>query len=77
MKLNQFFLLIQLTYQAAVELNMTGKHNIIHPWILVECVDTNKEVLYRTFHSQIIPLKEYNGHKIQVCGKIKPNAVII
>ncbi len=68
----------EVKYLPPVEIEIGREIKIEHEWILVECTSKNKEqVLYRNFHSQIIPKEEFYGTKIQNSGPDDFNVMFV
>ena len=67
----------KVKYLPPVEIEIGRKMKIKHEWILVECTSENEEVLYRNFHSQIIPREEFYGTKIESSGPDDFNVMFV
>ncbi len=68
----------QVTFQSAIEIDLKKGNKIDHPWVLVECTSKNStRILYRNFHSQIVPHKDFYGIPIQDSNPDDFNVMIV
>ena len=66
-----------ITYQKAIEIDMKNDNRVDHEWILVECSAGGGDVLYRNFHSQIIPVGKFNEQVIEHNGPEDLNVIVV
>ncbi len=66
----------KLIFQPPVKIDIDKGTQINHPWILVESF-SNKSIVYRNFHSQITPQKDYRGIPIRYLGENDFNVMLV